>query len=227
MFVESLTDLVKKVKSSGFVVLAVSPDLILPLLRKTYQNQITLLSPDLKTNKISVEAVREFLGSTNSAESTERIFAITQAELLNPQAANALLKTLEEPGLNHHFVFITKTPSALLPTILSRAHVYYLLQKNTLSTPLSVSTKVSKLAKDLIVADQTKLIELANQIAKTKDNPRGLALEVVGAAIEILYKSYFATNQDKYLRRLPNLLKLYDNLFANGHIKLHFVADML
>src|SRR6201999_3807744 len=35
-------------------------------------------------------------------------------------AANALLKTLEEPGQKTHFILLTSQPEALLPTILSR-----------------------------------------------------------------------------------------------------------
>jgi DNA polymerase III subunit delta' len=48
------------------------------------------------------------------------VFLVRRAEELGLPAANALLKTLEEPGARTHFVLISSTPDALLPTIRSR-----------------------------------------------------------------------------------------------------------
>lgn len=53
-------------------------------------------------------------------EGTARFFLIEQADKLNEQSANALLKTLEEPPPTTHIVLLTDKPAALLPTILSR-----------------------------------------------------------------------------------------------------------
>lgn len=49
-----------------------------------------------------------------------RVVIIDQAQLLNPQAANALLKTLEEPPEKTHFLLLTPEAGGLLPTIRSR-----------------------------------------------------------------------------------------------------------
>ena len=124
-------------------------------------------------------------------------------------------------------MFFSTEPSALLPTILSRAQLYYFKKIAPLSAPVEASEKIKTLSKRLIVADKKQLIELASEVSKKKDNARAYALDIVGASIEILYKSYFATGQEKFLQKLPNLLRLYDSLSRNGHIKLHFVADML
>jgi hypothetical protein len=43
-----------------------------------------------------------------------------QRRLFNASSANRILKTLEEPGPNTHFVFLTQQPEDVLPTILSR-----------------------------------------------------------------------------------------------------------
>jgi DNA polymerase-3 subunit delta' len=45
---------------------------------------------------------------------------VRRAEELSTSAANALLKTLEEPGARTHFVLLSAQPDLLLPTILSR-----------------------------------------------------------------------------------------------------------
>ncbi|MDB5173743.1 MAG: holB [Phycisphaerales bacterium] len=49
-----------------------------------------------------------------------KVFAIEQAELMNPQAQNALLKTLEEPAGRTLIVLLTDQPGSLLATIRSR-----------------------------------------------------------------------------------------------------------
>jgi DNA polymerase-3 subunit delta' len=53
-------------------------------------------------------------------EGRARVYLIEEAGALQGPAANALLKTLEEPPARTHFVVITTAPDQLLPTILSR-----------------------------------------------------------------------------------------------------------
>ncbi len=53
-------------------------------------------------------------------EAEWRLFALDPADRLNPQAQNALLKTLEEPESRSMIVLITSRPHMLLPTIRSR-----------------------------------------------------------------------------------------------------------
>ncbi|MBQ8996421.1 hypothetical protein IJ095_00080 [Candidatus Saccharibacteria bacterium] len=227
MFLASPADFLRAAKATNFVILS-APSLDLTrLFQDTHGAAVSLLRPDEKSGKISIEMVREFAVQTNAKDTADRFFLIAHAEALNPAAQNALLKNLEEPKPFHHFVLLTDTPSALLPTVLSRAQVFYHKQPGALETPVAASEEVKTLAKQLIVADSAQLITLANTLSKKKDNARAYALSVTAAAIEILYKSYFATSQEKFLKRLPNLLRLYDNLSKNGHIKLHIVADML
>jgi DNA polymerase III subunit delta' len=53
-------------------------------------------------------------------ESRRRVFVLEDAHTLNDQAANRLLKTLEEPPPFAHFIVLAPTPRELLPTIASR-----------------------------------------------------------------------------------------------------------
>jgi DNA polymerase-3 subunit delta' len=53
-------------------------------------------------------------------EARVRVFVIEEATALAPPAANALLKTLEEPPARTLFVLCTTAPEQLLPTIRSR-----------------------------------------------------------------------------------------------------------
>ena len=81
------------------------------------------LSPEKKSRIISVEAMREkmidpmektsFAGGWKSG-------VILGADRLKKEAANAFLKTLEEPPPNTIFLLLTECPEQLLPTIVSR-----------------------------------------------------------------------------------------------------------
>jgi len=75
----------------------------------------------LRTN-ISVEEVRALKRALTFAatEGGWRVVMIDPAEDMNPSAANALLKVLEEPPDRVVFFLISHTPRRLLPTILSR-----------------------------------------------------------------------------------------------------------
>jgi DNA polymerase-3 subunit delta' len=56
-------------------------------------------------------------------EGAARVFIVEDADYMNDQAANALLKTLEEPPATSHLILTTTNPTALLPTIRSRCQV--------------------------------------------------------------------------------------------------------
>lgn len=76
-----------------------------------------------ETQDISIDQVRTLVlarAAYAPHEGRAKVFIIRRAEELSVSAANALLKTLEEPGAKTHFILLTSQPDALLPTILSR-----------------------------------------------------------------------------------------------------------
>jgi DNA polymerase III subunit delta' len=82
------------------------------------------VGPDEKSKlgQIVVEQVRELAQqlSLSSYEGRGTVLVIQPAEALNRNAANALLKTLEEPRPDAHLILITSAPSLLPATIRSR-----------------------------------------------------------------------------------------------------------
>ena len=71
-----------------------------------------------------MEAIRELLDSLSLASlGGARVVLIDDAQTMNPQAANALLKTLEEPFENVFFILIGEDLLQFLPTIRSRVQV--------------------------------------------------------------------------------------------------------
>ena len=76
-----------------------------------------------ETQDISIDQVRTLVlarAAYAPHEGRAKVFIVRRAEELSLSSANALLKTLEEPGPRTHFVLLTATPDALLPTIRSR-----------------------------------------------------------------------------------------------------------
>ncbi len=97
------------------------PDIVV-LERALYEPaQIGRRTPE--NQDLSIDQVRTLVLSHASYaphEGRARVFVVRRAEELSTSAANALLKTLEEPIEKMHFVLLTSQPDALLPTILSR-----------------------------------------------------------------------------------------------------------
>lgn len=70
-----------------------------------------------------VEDIREIrinVGTVASVQGSKRIYILDEAHMLSRAAANALLKTLEEPPEHVHFVLATTEPYKLLDTVRSR-----------------------------------------------------------------------------------------------------------
>lgn len=72
--------------------------------------------------QISVEEVRKLNSffHMSATDGGHRVVIVDAADEMNPSAANALLKTLEEPPKDGVLLLVTHQPSRLLPTIRSR-----------------------------------------------------------------------------------------------------------
>ncbi|MGZ3725447.1 MAG: DNA polymerase III subunit [Pseudobdellovibrio sp.] len=99
-----------------------------PCLRieKQQSESLILVQPDPEYAKpqIKVDDIRQVLEVLSLASiGAARIVILDQAHLMNDQAANALLKNLEEPTDNVYFILIANEIEQLLPTIRSRVQV--------------------------------------------------------------------------------------------------------
>lgn len=76
----------------------------------------------MEKSRISIAQIRDLQSrlSFSEALSRPRIVVILWAETMPQEAANALLKTLEEPPANTYFLLSSEDRASLLPTILSR-----------------------------------------------------------------------------------------------------------
>lgn len=84
---------------------------------------VRTLAPEGKLNRIPIDTIRKQVIPAMAMpphEGKARVFLIEEATSMQGPAANALLKTLEEPPANTHFVLGSASPVRLLPTIRSR-----------------------------------------------------------------------------------------------------------
>ncbi|HJE65772.1 MAG TPA: DNA polymerase III subunit gamma/tau [Campylobacter avium] len=82
---------------------------------------IDIIEMDAASNR-GLDDIQELIEQTKYAPSMARfkIFIIDEVHMLTPQAANALLKTLEEPPSYVKFILATTDPLKLPATVLSR-----------------------------------------------------------------------------------------------------------
>jgi DNA polymerase III subunit delta' len=80
------------------------------------------IDPERRNPIISVDQARTIISELQIKpfHARRRVVILDPADAMNPQAANALLKTFEEPKSDTGFVLITSAVSKLIPTILSR-----------------------------------------------------------------------------------------------------------
>jgi len=81
---------------------------------------LDLLSPEAKNVGIRQIQDLQMDCSLPPYEGRSKVFIIDNADLLSHEAANCLLKTLEEPPPTVHLILLTTTRGRLLPTVLSR-----------------------------------------------------------------------------------------------------------
>lgn len=82
------------------------------------------IAPDEPGKLIKIDAIRALNRHSVLAaqEGGYRVFVIDSAEMMNVSAANALLKTLEEPASRTILVLVSSRPDRLPATIRSRCH---------------------------------------------------------------------------------------------------------
>lgn len=155
---------------------------------------ISLIAPEDGKKNISVAQIRDLRNNAfiKPHQAPKRIFIIDNADTLNEQAQNALLKVLEEPPKTVMFILIAENKASLLDTIISRCVTL------TLNTP-EFSLAFNHLKST--TAFSTDLIEEALRIEK---NNIGRALNFLNgkasSATEETAKQFLtlALNCDQY-----------------------------
>ena len=162
---------------------------------------ITLIEKDTSkktTQSIGIEDIKImqeklFLKPIRSAN---KLLVIEDAQLLTPEAQNALLKVLEEPPAHTIIILGTESSSALLPTIISRCQLIVLEEeqkKLSEETIEELNTFIQNLP-ELSIGERLKQAE---QLAKDKDNATEWIENLILILRENLLKKYSSSEGAK------------------------------
>ena len=180
---------------------------------------IFFISPD--GAQIKIEQAREAMHFLSlGREGRKLIMIFDQAHLMGPQAANALLKSIEEPPPGVHFIFLAPSPAMLLSTIRSRSQVVRF-------APLldsEVEQVLRQQDKDLKV--ESWLLEMASgSVAAALEIARGGAgsSDAVSAIVESVDKRLTSCNPTALSsERVQALADLRESLKERDHHAMAF-----
>ena len=116
--------------------------------------EIFVAEPESKSRRILIEQVRELEHGLQmrAPDGRRKVAIIAEADRLQPQAANAFLKTLEEPPANSLLLLLSALPEALPDTIVSRC----------ISIPLTAD------GEEIELPERAELVELLRDTAREK-----------------------------------------------------------
>jgi len=150
-------------------------------------------------------------------EARRRVFVIEGADTMNDQAANKLLKTLEEPPPFAHLVLLTDRPGNILPTIASRCQ----LVRFEAATPAELSHRLqTRHGVPPLTADAAARLALG-------DAERALALALAeGPALRDTAERYARAALHARLAERPHVA-LLDLARARGDAAATVVAEQI
>jgi DNA polymerase III subunit delta' len=139
----------KRALAAGLVGLInkIEPDKVF----STRANDVFIAEPESKSRRIVTQQIRslEHALQMRAPAGRRKVAIISDADRLQPQAANAFLKTLEEPPENSLLILLSALPEVLPDTVLSRC----------IEIPLAASEDESS-------PEQDELIELLRSVAR-------------------------------------------------------------
>jgi len=114
---------------------------------------VYLAEPESKSRRIVIDQVRtlEHALQMRSANGHRKVAIMADADRLQPQAANAFLKTLEEPPNDSLLLLLSSMPEVLPDTILSRC----------IAVPLATEEKAE------LSSEERELVELLGSVASS------------------------------------------------------------
>ena len=197
---------------------------------------VEMFSPDGQFIKIGQMREMTEKAQFRPYDGRRRVYIIDQADRLNQQAANSILKVLEEPPETTLLVLVTSKPYALLETIRSRCQILsfapltpdelesYL--KANYKRPIEETRMLARLARgsigraleiDLGVYREERrlMLEIIESLALARDT-----LKLMGAAEHLGRK----LEKNEFENHLDTLMVLFEDLF---HLKLGEPASSL
>ncbi|MFA5833460.1 MAG: hypothetical protein WDA22_08285 [Bacteroidota bacterium] len=156
-----------------------------------------------KAKFIRIKSIREIKkeSSMSSAERGKKIFIIFDADAMNDAATNSLLKVLEEPLDEVHFLLVSSRKDALKQTVISRCQLIQcsMLSDGEIASALiereQVEQQQAQFVARLANGNYTRALELlGNDIAKYRSDAVQFLRSVLGTSSVKLFEE-----QEEYL----------------------------
>ncbi len=180
---------------------------------------VTLKDPDFfyqKYESLTIQNSREIKDwhSKLPAKEHGKKVCLIETNFINREAEQALLKIIEEPGLNTHFFIVTPNISILQETIKSRTHsIKYQDEQNKEIKEIALKIIKSPLKLKLeIVADLVK----KNKSDDSSGPLRRFAIDLLNEIEKIIYLDFKKTPQDNNIFILEEIAKNKKYLNLSG-----------
>lgn len=158
---------------------------------------ILLINQDSGWGIDQIRKISNFL-SQKPFSHQSKIIIVWDAQNLNSEAQNALLKVLEEPGQDNYIILTTNKIKSILPTIISRCQTIKISEKSNFENKKNIEI-TGNLTKDLILSEtlgkdkETILPMLENELyiyqqllLKNPDQKNKYLLEKIIKAIQMI-----------------------------------------
>lgn len=158
------------------------------ILGRAIAGNLFVISPEEDKKTIGIDTIRELKMTLRLKSSAHRIVLIPHAEQLTEEAQNSLLKLLEEPPAQVHFLMAATKLGDMLETIQSRTSVWRLL--------LPTSQQLQQHFADYAPAPLARALAIGQSrvgliSALVSDNTNHELLHAIDTAKEILGEKHF------------------------------------
>lgn len=162
---------------------------------------IALINQETGWGIDQIRSLKHFLSQKPFAHQN-KIAVIENAQNLNLESQNALLKTLEEPGENNYIILTAPNTSSLLPTIISRCHI----KKNPKS-----KIQISQIKPLEITGDILKDLSTSENLSKNKDD----VLPLLKEQLELHQQLLISQPSNEIAQNTKKIIKAIQLINAN------------
>ena len=164
------------------------------------------LEPESKSRRILIEPFRQFCEpffSTSFQPGATKTGIILEADRLHPNAANAFLKTLEEPPANTLFILVTSNAGQLPVTVVSRC-AHFPLRDAGLPALEGPAAEIAEATGEMLSAGSSSrtgaALRLARRLQRLLREAREDVEEELTAAFKAEKKRLGDTAEDEWLK---------------------------
>ncbi len=191
-------------------------DLLANHLALSLASEVRHIMPETGKEFIGIQAIRGLPVDIRSKPSHRRVIIINPADTLTEQAQNALLKTLEDPTQNTHFILVCTNHQDLLSTVISRCQLATLHRLSSIqSREILDATPLDERTKQQILFLATGRPKLIRRLSSNPDLLEFYRKYITDAKTILSGNQYDALGAtQKYINSRSDALRLIDTLLT-------------